>query len=66
MLCSQLQKIKFCISRGQRSVESLSSFIMEQLKDPVTRASNMDDLETLDVRIFTYTFTDFPYTFFYW
>ena len=37
---------------------------MEQLKDPVTRANNMDDLETLDVRIFNYTFADFPYTFF--
>ena len=43
-----LNKVKLYF-RGQRSVESLSSFIVEQLKDPVNRVNNMEEIETLEV-----------------
>jgi len=36
--------------RGQRSVDSLSNFIEDQLLDPISKVSNMDELESLDVR----------------
>jgi hypothetical protein len=35
--------------RGQRSVESLSNYIEDQLQDPVVRVSDLNELETLAV-----------------
>lgn len=35
--------------RGQRSVDSLSSFVEEQLKNSIIRVSNMNELNNIDV-----------------
>ncbi len=37
------------LCRGQRSVESLSNFVSEQLKDPLIRVNNLADLDKLEV-----------------
>ena len=38
--------------RGQRSVEAITQFVREQVKDPLTRVESLDDLDNLDVSIF--------------
>ncbi len=35
--------------RGQRSAESISNFIRDQLTDPVSVVTNLDDLDNLEV-----------------
>ena len=35
--------------RGQRSVEAISEFIRDQLKNPMETVNNIEDIDNLDV-----------------